>query len=54
MNHWLLEGINDANMFVGTRARIAKVLIIHTPGLANGALREEYARLLRKSAQEKT
>jgi len=48
-----LEGDKNADLFVGGRARMAKVLVIHSPGLVDRALRGEYARLLRRSAQTK-
>jgi len=48
-----LEGDKNADVFVGSRARMAKALIIHSPGLVDRALRGEYARLLRKSAVTK-
>jgi len=44
-----LEGDKNADLFVGGRARMAKVLIIHSPGLVDRAVRREYARLLRKA-----
>ena len=49
-----LEGDKSADLFVGNRAKMAKELIIHSPGLVDRALRGEYARLLHKSAQDKT
>jgi len=44
-----LEGDKNADLFVGRRARMAKVLIVHSPAIVDRALRGEYARLLRKS-----
>jgi short-subunit dehydrogenase len=47
-----LEGGTNADLFVGSRARMAKPVIVHSPGLVDRALRGEYARLLHRSARD--
>jgi NAD(P)-dependent dehydrogenase (short-subunit alcohol dehydrogenase family) len=47
-----LEGNKNADLFVGSRARMVKPILMHSPGLVDRALRGEYARLIRKSAPE--